>query len=225
MAYGRPRAELTFRMAVSTFFYLPCSAGIANFVPVPADAGYMDKPNHKNIKTMRRILMLMAGLALVLGMTARQAQPQGGVKRVYDETLDRNEQIDNALSQAAGDGRYLMCQLGGNWCKWCLRLAAFIEADEELERLMADNYIYLHVNYNPRVETDDKSRAEDAAVLKRLGYPQRFGYPVLVVMDAKGNVLHIQDSSLLESGDGYDREKVRRFLLNWTPAAVAESRQ
>jgi hypothetical protein len=48
----------------------------------------------------------------------------------------------------------------------------------------------------------------------------RFGFPVFVVLDEKGKVIHIQDSSFLEEGQGYNREKVLRFFKNWTPNAV-----
>ena len=59
-----------------------------------------------------------------------------------------------------------------------------------------------------------------AQLMKRLNYPQRFGFPVFVVLDENGNVLHIQDSSFLEQGKGYDEQKTLRFLKNWTPKAV-----
>jgi hypothetical protein len=52
-----------------------------------------------------------------------------------------------------------------------------------------------------------------------LGYPQRFGFPVLVVLDANGNRLHTQDSSLLEKEKSYDFDKVKAFLENWSPSA------
>ena len=80
------------------------------------------------------------------------------------------------------------------------------------------NFVYIHVNYNPRKPSDETA----LKMLKRLGNPGRFGYPVLVVLDGKGKVLHTQDSSLLEEGNGYNRDKVIRFFSNWTPEAVAQ---
>jgi hypothetical protein len=35
-------------------------------------------------------------------------------------------------------------------------------------------------------------------LMKRLNKAGRFGYPVLVVLDEEGRVLHIQDSGFLE---------------------------
>ena len=56
--------------------------------------------------------------------------------------------------------------------------------------------------------------------MKRLSNCGRFGFPVFVVLDEEGKVIHIQDSSFLEEGKGYNQEKVLRFFKNWTPAAV-----
>jgi len=64
------------------------------------------------------------------------------------------------------------------------------------------------------------SARENKQLLKELGNPGRFGYPVFVIIDAEGKVLHIQDSGLLEKGKGYDEKNVVRFLQNWSPAAV-----
>ena len=59
--------------------------------------------------------------------------------------------------------------------------------------------------------------------MKRLGSPQRFGFPVFVVLDQAGNVLHIQDSSFLEEDKGYSKEKTLRFFKAWAPQAVDPS--
>jgi hypothetical protein len=58
------------------------------------------------------------------------------------------------------------------------------------------------------------------ALMKRLDNCGRFGFPVFVVLDEDGEVIHIQDSSFLEEGQGYSQEKVLRFFKNWTPKAV-----
>ena len=47
-----------------------------------------------------------------------------------------------------------------------------------------------------------------------------FAKDVFVVLDAKGNVIHIQDSSYLEEGKGYHKDKVLQFFMHWTPKAV-----
>ena len=130
------------------------------------------------------------------------------------------EQIDNALSKANSEGKFVICQVGGNWCPWCLRFADFITADTAISKVIDENFIYIHVNYNPRKSSGEKKAEQTAAMLKRLGNPARFGFPVFVVLEENGKVLHIQDSSFLEEGEGYDQKKVLRFFKSWTPKVV-----
>ena len=58
--------------------------------------------------------------------------------------------------------------------------------------------------------------------MQRLNNPARFGFPVFVVLDTNGRVLHIQDSSFLEEGQGYNPQRVLRFFKSWTPEAVGK---
>ena len=167
---------------------------------------------------MKKVLAITA-LAFLFSF---HASGQEGLKKVYDESIDVNQQIDKAVAQAKAEGKYVICQVGGNWCPWCLRFADFITKDREISELIAANFVYIHVNYNPRTAKDDAAKAKQAAkMMQRLGNPGRFGYPVFVVLDAKGKVIHTQDSSFLEEGQGYNKEKVQRFFKNWTPSAVA----
>lgn len=173
------------------------------------------------------ILMLALGLtALPLAAqgTAEEVATTTAVKtKVYDESVNPDTQISEALARAAAEGKFVVGQLGGNWCKWCIRFARFVEGDPEIKSLVDDNFVFIHVNYNPRNGQAAADTAGVAEALRRLGNPVRFGYPVLVVLDDKGNVVHTQDSSFLESGDGYDKTKVMRFFKAWTPAAVAKA--
>lgn len=154
---------------------------------------------------MKHILLSIIFLASALAASAQ-------ARKVYDETLNPMEQIDAAQTKAAAEGKHVICQVGGNWCRWCLMFADFVEKDEEIASTIADNYVYIHVNYPRR----------DAAqqLMRRLGNPGRFGFPAIVVLSSDGSVLHIQDSSFLEEGEGYNRKKVLRFLNNWTPKAL-----
>lgn len=163
---------------------------------------------------MKRLITLAALLMTLICLNA-----QTKVK-VYDETINPYAQITEAVAKASANGKFVVAQLGGNWCKWCIRFAKFVESDPELKKLVEDNYEFIHVNYNPRNSESNADQAATEAALKKLGNPVRFGYPVLVILDNEGNVIHTQDSSFLESGEGYDKEKVKRFFESWTPQAV-----
>ncbi|MBQ9637788.1 MAG: thioredoxin family protein [Prevotella sp.] len=183
---------------------------------------------------MRKFLISWAAALFVLAASA-----QTGLKKVYQEDINPLEQIDQAVVKAKAEGKFVICQVGGNWCPWCLRFADFIANDSTISGVIEDNFEYIHVNYNPRSSTSDRSSAENlkpsgdgeqqaalspkaqaAALMNRLDNCGRFGFPVFVVLDEEGHVIHIQDSSFLEEGQGYNQEKVLRFFKNWTPKAV-----
>lgn len=148
-------------------------------------------------------------VCLLTMMTSMACYAQ--LPKVYNEEIDPLTQIDDAVKVAKENGKNVICQVGGNWCIWCLRFADFITKDETIAKTIDENFVYIHVNY-PR-----SGAAEN--LLKRLHNPGRFGYPVFVVLDDNGEVIHIQDSSFLEEGQGYDPKKVLRFFNAWTPKA------
>lgn len=162
---------------------------------------------------MRRAVVTL--FAVLMAWTAN-AQ----VKKVYDETVNPLEQISEAVERARTEGKFVVCQVGGNWCPWCLRFADFVANDTVVSRVVDENFVYAHVNYNPRKAEGEEKMQQAAALMERLNQCGRFGFPVFVVLDDSGKVIHIQDSSFLESGQGYDRDKVLRFFNNWTPKAV-----
>ena len=163
---------------------------------------------------MKKILTIVVLAVALFSMTAH-AQEQTALKKVYDENINPLEQIDQAVAQAQTEGKFVICQVGGNWCPWCLRFADFITNDSTINSVIEQNFVYIHANYHPR-----KAGEVGKALMKRLNNAGRFGFPVLVVLDEQGNVLHIQDSGLLEEGKGYNQKKVLSFFQNWTPKAV-----
>ena len=165
---------------------------------------------------MTKILILsLLGLCFALTMDA-----QNGLKKVYNENINPIEQIDQALVKARSEGKFVICQVGGNWCPWCLRFTDFITNDTTISNVIDENFVYIHVNYNPRKSEGEEKVQLAKAMLERLNNPARFGFPVFVVLDEEGRVIHIQDSNFLEEGQGYDKEKVLRFFKNWTPKIV-----
>ncbi len=132
--------------------------------------------------------------------------------KVYDEGVDAMEQIREATALAQKTGRYVMCQVGGNWCPWCLRFAEFATKDSVVAPLMAENYVYIHVNYS--------KGNKNLEAMRYLGNPGHFGYPAFVVLNEKGVPIHIQESESLEEGKGYSRKRVEKFLRLWNKEAV-----
>lgn len=165
---------------------------------------------------MKKIITLLVALTAVVSLYA-----QTPLKKVYDETINPLEQIDEAIKKAKAEGKYVVCQVGGNWCPWCLKFADFISNDSTITKIIDDNFVYIHVNYNPRKSLGDDALQNAKQLLERLGHPERFGFPVFVVLNENGTPIHTQDSVFLEEGKGYNREKCIRFFTNWTPAATS----
>ncbi len=138
----------------------------------------------------------------------------GDTTHLYNPYANVEKDVAAALVKAKAEKKHVLLQIGGNWCVWCYKFNAFVYTDSVLKRLISNNYVVYHLNYS--------RENKNLAYMKKLGFPQRFGFPVLVVLDASGRQLHTQDSGLLEKGNGYDAEKVKTFLLNWSPAALDE---
>jgi thioredoxin-related protein len=133
-------------------------------------------------------------------------------KKLYDPSLDGMKQLKEAIASAKISGKYLLVQYGGNWCPWCIKFDGFCKSDPDISKLISDNYIWVKLNYS--------SENKNATANEFLENPKRFGFPVLIIVNGKGKVLHIQDSGLLEEGQGYNKEKVTGFLKNWTADAL-----
>ena len=152
----------------------------------------------------------LVGLLLLFSLNSSAAD----TTKLYNPKANVVKDVEQVLARAKKEKKNVLLQIGGNWCVWCYRLNSFIQTDSLLKHILNDNYVLYHLNYSKENKNLD--------YLKKLGYPQRFGFPVLVVMDANGKQLHTQDSALLEKGNGYDEEKVKSFLKNWAPGAFDE---
>ena len=159
-------------------------------------------------------------MALCAAVLAVTAQAQTALKKVYNEEINPLEQIDQAIGKAKAEGKFVVCQVGGNWCPWCLRFADFVSKDTTISKVIDENVEYIHVNYNPRKSESEEKQLQAKALMERLNNCGRFGFPVFVIIDNEGKLIHIQDSSFLEEGQGYNQEKVLRFFKNWTPESV-----
>lgn len=136
--------------------------------------------------------------------------------RLYKPDENAENAIGAALQQARKEGKHVFIQAGGNWCIWCARFHDFITSDKSLDSLVQRNFVVYHLNYSK--ENYNKK------IMEAYGFPQRFGFPVFLVLNADGKLLHTQNSAYLEEGKGYSREKVIEFFQHWSPAALDPER-
>jgi thiol:disulfide interchange protein len=135
--------------------------------------------------------------------------------KIYHPEADANAELNSAVAKAKNSGKHIFVQVGGNWCSWCLRFHELVQKNDTLRTFMEDNYEVLHVNYSPENKNEE--------TLAKLGNPQRFGFPVFVILNGNGQRLHTQNSAYLEEGNGHSSKKVFGFLQDWSPAAVSPS--
>lgn len=159
---------------------------------------------------MKKILIL--AFALALGNVALAQTATKEAVHIYNPQANAQADIDAAVSKAKKANKHVFIQVGGNWCGWCILFHDLVKATPELKGYLDNNYETVLVNYSPENKNE--------AVLKKLGYPGRFGFPVFVILDGNGKLLHIENSAYLEEGKGHSVKKVMAFLKNWNYGAV-----
>lgn len=142
-----------------------------------------------------------------------QINAQVNKTALYNDKADAQTDLNNAIKQAENENKNILIQVGGNWCKWCIAFHKFINNDKQIDSLIKADYVFLLINYS--------KENKNLEMLKKLEYPQRFGFPVLVVLDKTGKRIHTQDSGYLELNKGYSHDKIMTFLKNWSPKALS----
>jgi len=155
---------------------------------------------------MKNILLI--GILFVCSITLFAQEK----KLLYVTSYDGMKQLDEAVVKAKSENKNVLVQVGGNWCPWCIKFNNFCLETPKVDSILKSSFVIIHLNYS--------RENRNYPSLERLGYPQRFGFPVLVVLNSKGERLHTQDSGFLEKDKGYDTLKVVTFLRNWTPNAL-----
>lgn len=137
------------------------------------------------------------------------AEEKAKLPKPYNAEENAEAKIAELVKQAKAENKNIILQAGGNWCIWCLRFNNYVQTTPELKTIVDENYLYYHLNYSPE--------NKNAKVFAKYDNPgEKFGYPVFVVLDQNGKMIHTQDSAVLEEGKGYSTEKVKEFFLKWT---------
>jgi thioredoxin-related protein len=165
------------------------------------------------MKLKTTFLTLVVACSFSMGLIAQDNSMS--TKKLYNPDADGKTDISNAIATAKKENKHVFLQIGGNWCGWCIAFDKKVNETDELKKILNDNYIVYHLNYS-----QENTNSE---VLQDLGFPQRFGFPVFVILDSDGNRLHTQDSAYLEEGKEHSIKKVKGFLESWTVKALDPS--
>jgi len=145
-------------------------------------------------------------LVVLLSLLLCAAASAADLPARFDPTRDAAADVAQAVSVASAQGKRVIVDVGGEWCSWCHILDRFIASHAEVRALIDARYVWVKVN----VSKENRNRA----LLAR--WPRIEGYPHLFVLDARGRLVHSQDTGVLESGKSYDEAKFIAMLRKWS---------
>lgn len=136
------------------------------------------------------------------------AEEKAKLPKPYHPEANAELDIQSAVKLAKKEHKNVIIQAGGNWCIWCLRFNNYVQQTPELKQIVDKNYVYYHLNWSPENKNEK--------IFSKYDNPgEKFGYPVFMVLDENGKLIHTQDSSVLEEGSGYSLQKVKEFFNAW----------
>lgn len=156
-------------------------------------------------------MKIIFAITVFVFVTSKTYSQQDTIQ-LYNPDTNAIEVISNAVDKAKLENKHVLIQIGGNWCPWCIKLHNFIKEHESTDSLIQTDYIFIRVNYS--------KENKNLKIMEMLEYPQRFGFPVLIILNGDGQRLHTQNTAYREEGDSYNEKKFREFLLNWNRAAI-----
>ncbi len=133
---------------------------------------------------------------------------------LYHPLENATVEIANAVKKAKLAKKHVLIQAGGNWCSWCIEFNRFTTKDKQMDSAINADYIVYHLNYSPQNKNYE--------VFKKYDFAFRFGFPVFIILDGYGKMIHTQNSAYLEEGKSYSKSKVLEMLDQWKPAAFDE---
>jgi thioredoxin-related protein len=137
---------------------------------------------------------------------------QEKTQKIYAVEENAMAQLDNAVAIAGKNEMHVLVMVGGDWCKWCVRLDKFLKETQKVDSLIKADFVLVHINYSKENKNPE--------AMARLEYPQRFGFPVFVILNENGKRIHTQNTGYLEDGEGYSEDKILDFLKSWNRKAI-----
>ncbi len=133
--------------------------------------------------------------------------------KLYNPNANADKDIAAAIAKAKNEHKFVLIQAGGNWCSWCYEFVRFSKADLQIDSVINSAFVWYHLNYSKENENNK--------IMVNYGFPQRFGFPVFIILNENGERLNTQSSEYLEDGKkSYDKNKVKTFLELWSPKAL-----
>ena len=147
---------------------------------------------------MKKILHLLAGLALTLGISTAHAD----LMHPYDESADAQAMITKALSEAKTGNKDVLVIFGANWCKDCLELNKSMQGQSA--PLIASKFVVVKVNVGQFDKNLDLAASD--------GNPIKKGIPAAVVLKPDNTVLYASKGGELSNARRMSEQGVYDFF-------------
>jgi len=176
----------------------------------------------KALSRLKGFFLVTLCLGLWAGAVSARDEPKAQARPkqpdIYNQKLDAREQLATACERAKRDNSRVLVMLGGNWCGWCHKLHELFASNQEIRKLLNDEYLVLLVDLEAPNAAEILKKCKES--LSREELEKGVGYPFLAVLDGDGNVLTAQRTDPLEEGDHHDPKKVKDFLERWVAEPV-----
>ena len=124
----------------------------------------------------------------------------------YDPQRDAFADGHAAIKLARDTQRRVLIELGGDWCKWCHQMDAFLDANPDVKQGLHDTFVMLKINVSDANDNADFLKS----------FPRPLGYPHMYVAETNGHLLHSQDSAEFFENGRYSRQRFLDFVERWS---------
>lgn len=149
------------------------------------------------MKRLFNLILMFVVFAVALNFAQTTKKSAG-----YDPLRNPQKDLDSAIVKATSENKFILLEVGGEWCSWCHRLEEFFQNDNELKEALHNIFVVVKVNYskeNKNEEFLDK-------------FPKVPGFPHIFILDRTGKLIKSQDTADFEEGKGYSKEKILQFI-------------
>lgn len=125
---------------------------------------------------------------------------------IFDENLDFNEILDDALAKSKVTKKRILIEFGGDWCIWSHRMNRIVES-RKFKSFIDDNFIFLRCTINAYGENSYPSDKD---------LPDIRSIPHFILLDENGNVIGSQDTPGFEFLWFYKKWALYNFFKEWS---------
>jgi thiol:disulfide interchange protein len=154
------------------------------------------------------VAVLVPGCSTPAPATSKPSQA------IYDPNADGKDQLNQALKRARKESKYVLLDLGANWCGDSQAMYRLLTSDPAIRSELQRHYVLTMVDVNERNGANRNQK-----LVGELGNPLSRGIPVLLVVSPDGEVLNKNAAERLRDDAYTDPGKVLAYLLKWAPPA------